>query len=74
MNIWPWSVINELKANNAKWIDHYVDLHKSRHQILKYLDTLEPGRHTCINDKLYVFKTDGVWEEIDMNEIPYAPV
>ena len=71
---WPWSVINELKAENEKWINHYLGLYKSRQQVLKYMDTLESGRHECVADRLYIFKPDGVWVEVDPDEIPYAPL
>ena len=73
MRIWPWSVIEELKASNVLWIDRYMDLYKSRDKVLKYMDTLEQGRHLCVSGRLHLFKPAGEWVEIDPEEVPYAP-
>ena len=64
MNIWPWSRIKQLEAEKDKWLSHYVENYKSRLKVLRYLDSLEPGWHMCVADKLYVFGLEGEWKEI----------
>ncbi len=68
MNIWPWSKINEVAADQNKWLQAYMDIYKSRNQVLRYLDKIEPGYHECVADKLYVFKKDGEWVLVDPKE------
>ena len=61
MNIWPWSRIKELEAERNKWLQSYMDIYKSRQQVLKYLDSVEPGRHICVADKMYIFTPESTW-------------
>lgn len=70
MNIWPWSRIKELEAEKDKWMTFYLDIYKSRRKVLQYLDSVEPGWHVCLQDKLYLFKPEpeSEWVEIGVEE------
>ena len=61
MNIWPWSRIKELEAERNKWLQSYMDIYASRQRLLKYLDSVEPGRHICVADKMYIFTPESTW-------------
>ena len=65
MNIWPWSRIKELEEQKQKWINDFMDIYKSRQRVLKYLDHIEGGHHTCLRDQLWIFREDGTWSIID---------
>ena len=75
MNIWPWSKIKRLEAENARWIGCYMKLSRSRDLALKYMDSLEEGRHVFVADQLYIFKPDATWTVIEnSDEVSYAAV
>ena len=61
MKIWPWSRIKELEAERNKWLQSYMDIYASRQRLLKYLDSVESGRHICVADKMYILTPKSTW-------------
>jgi hypothetical protein len=75
MQIWPWSKISALTLERDLWLERWSELYQTQLMTARYLDSVTGNKHTFLNNRLYVFKEDGVCEVVEAdNEVPYAPV